>query len=226
MNVLIVYAHHDPKSFNGALRDCAVAVLGEAGHSVQVSDLYAMSFKASAGADDFTETPSAEGFKYPIEQARAYENGTLASDIQAEQDKLRWCNALILQFPLWWFSLPAVLKGWVDRVFTAGFVYGDGMWYDNGGLKGRRAMLSLTTGGPEKMYARDGINGDINDILFHINHGMLFFAGFQVLPPFIAWAPAHVDDQQRAAYLEQYRQRLLAFETTEPVPYPGLAHYK
>ena len=225
MNILIVYAHHDPKSFNGALRDCAVSVLSEAGHSVQVSDLYAMNFKASAGADDFLEPPRGEGFKYQIEQARAYESGTLASDIKAEQDKLRWCNTLILQFPLWWFSVPAIMKGWFDRVFTTGFAYGDGKWYDNGGLKGRRAMLSLTTGGPEATYTNDGINGDITNVLFNINHGVLFFVGFQVLPPFIAWAPARVSDEQRAEYLKQYRQRLLALDTAEPIPYRGLADY-
>ena len=59
-------------------------------------------------------------------------------------DKLFWCDALILQFPLWWFSLPAMLKGWVDRVFASGGrIYGGGKWYDRGVFAGKRWRTAL-----------------------------------------------------------------------------------
>ena len=54
MNVLIVYAHPEPRSLNGALRDFSVAHLEAAGHTVQVTDLYAMNWKAAFDADDLT----------------------------------------------------------------------------------------------------------------------------------------------------------------------------
>lgn len=225
MRVLIVHAHPEPKSFTGAMKETAIRVLSEAGHEVMVSDLYAMKWKAVADEQDFRQRSDRAFFKYQLEQARAQEQGALAPDILAEQEKLLWCDALVMEFPLWWFSLPAILKGWVDRVFTMGFAYGGGRWYDRGGLAGRRAMLALTTGGSQTIFSPRGLNGDIEQILFPINHGILYFVGFDVLPPFIAWAPARVGEEQRRQYLAEYRERLLAMETAAPIPYPKLADY-
>ena len=97
-------------------------------------------------------------------------------------DKLFWCDALILQFPLWWFGLPAILKGWVDRVFASGGrIYGGGKWYDRGVFAGKRAMCSVTIGGPPPIYSSRGLNGPIGTTLFPINHGILYFIGFTVI---------------------------------------------
>jgi NAD(P)H dehydrogenase (quinone) len=114
---------------------------------------------------------------------------------------------LIFQFPLWWFGLPGILKGWVVRVFARGIVYGGGRWYDNGALGGRRAMLSLTTGGPRSIYSPTGLSGDSDTLLYPINHGIFRFVGFDVLPPFVAWGPARVGEERRRAYLDAYRAR-------------------
>lgn len=217
MNVLIVYAHHEPKSFNGALKDIAVAVLTEVGHQVKVSDLYAMNFKAIADRADFKEMLEPDYLKYGIEQRHAYENDALADDIKAEQEKLRWADLLILQFPIYWFSVPAILKGWVDRVFTTGFAYSKGMSYDTGGLKGKRAMLSFTTGDPFDTYAHNGRHGDIDIVLWPIQNGILRFVGFDVLPPFIAWSAARGGQEIRERHLVDYRGRLLALDRMEPL---------
>jgi NAD(P)H dehydrogenase (quinone) len=225
MKVLIVYAHPEPKSFNGALKDLAISVLKEQGHEVKLSDLYAMNFKAVADKEDFLELENPEFLKYQVEEKLAYEKGTFSPDIVAEQEKLIWADFVILQFPLWWFSVPAIMKGWVDRVFAVGFSYGGGNFYDKGGLKGKKAMLSLTTGGPPTMYDPTGINGDIHQILFPIHHGILYFVGMEVLPPFVAWSVARVGEEGRSQYLEAYKQRLLILETTPAIPYPSLADY-
>ena len=116
MNVLIVYAHPEPRSLNGALKDFAVARLEAAGHAVQVSDLYAMGWQAVLDAGDSLEREARERFDPSATSLRAFENGWQSVDIAGEQDKLRWADTLILQFPLWWFSMPAILKGWIDRV--------------------------------------------------------------------------------------------------------------
>ena len=89
MNVLIVHAHPEPTSFNGAMRDLAVKVLAEAGHSIEVSDLYAMNFNAVTGPADFTgERSDPTRLSIPREQTHAMETGTIAGDIAAEQARL------------------------------------------------------------------------------------------------------------------------------------------
>ncbi|MFB8787371.1 MAG: NAD(P)H-dependent oxidoreductase [Potamolinea sp.] len=225
MNILIVYAHPEPKSFNGAMKDLAVSVLTQQGHQVKVSDLYEMKFKALADQEDFAELEYPDFLKDPADQNLSSQKGKLAQDIVAEQEKLLWADFIILQFPLWWFSLPAIMKGWVDRVFTTGFSYGGGKLYDKGGLKGKKAMLALTTGGPASRYSPTGLNEDIEKILFAINHGILHFVGMEVLPPFIAWSPANAGDEGRHKYLEDYRQRLLNLESTPAIAYRSMSDY-
>ena len=225
MNVLIVYAHEEPKSFNGAMRDTGVRVLQEAGHTVEVSDLYAMRFNPVGGKHDFTALVDADYFKYGVEQTKASEAKTFADDVAAEQEKLLRADLLIFQFPLWWFGLPSILKGWVDRVFAAGLTYGGGRWYSNGVFRGKRAMLSLTTGGGPTIYSPRGLNGDMDSLLFPIQHGMLYFLGFDVLPPFVAWAVARSTQREREEYLRAYAERLKNWRNSETIPFHPLEEY-
>jgi NAD(P)H dehydrogenase (quinone) len=227
MRVLIVYAHHEPKSFNAALKDHAVARLEAAGHSVVVSDLYAQGFEASAGPEDFTgDRADPAHFKYGPEGGRAWETGTLSDDIVAEQAKLAQADALILQFPMWWFSLPAVLKGWIDRVFTVGFAYGGPAWYDNGKFRGKRAMLSLTTGSPAPSFSGRGLHGDMERILWPIHNGVLRFCGFDVLPPFVGYGPTLVGDEGRAAMLDAHGRHIDGLFTDPPLFFHPLADFE
>ena len=225
MKIFIVHAHPEPQSFNAALTNTAVEFFTSEGHDVRVSDLYAMKFNPVSDRHNFTSVANPDYFKQQIEEMHASENDGFAPEILAEIEKLEWCDGLIFQFPLWWFALPAILKGWADRTLVMGRVYGGGQWYDNGAFKGKRALLSLTTGGPETMYQPDGLNGDIRQMLFPVNHGILRFNGFEVLPPFIAWGAAHVDDATRKNYLAAYRRRLAEFETADPIAYPPLSAY-
>lgn len=149
MNVLIVLAHPDPNSLNASLCQVCVDELRTQGHSVQVSDLYAMGFKAVVDRADFPQLGEQERLKVAAASAAAYASGTLTDDVQQEITKLKWADALILNFPLWWYSMPAILKGWVDRVFAYGFAYGvgehsDARWGDRfgeGALAGKRGLF-------------------------------------------------------------------------------------
>lgn len=166
LNVLILYAHPEPGSFNAAMKTVAVETLGNAGHEVVVSDLYTMRFNPMVGASDFEGERADPAFlSIAAEQTRAHETGTFAADIVAEQDKLRRADLLILQFPVWWFGMPAILKGWADRVFARGFAYAAGRKYDTGVFRGKTAMIAATTGTSVDTYAPDGIDGDILGIL-------------------------------------------------------------
>ena len=115
---------------------------------------------------------------------------------------------MIWQFPLWWFGLPGILKGWVDRVFAMGRTYGGGKIYADGVFKGKRALLSLTTGGPAPAYVKGGFNGDIHAILRPIQRGMLQFVGFEVVAPQIVYGPVRLEEGRRAELLAGYAERL------------------
>ncbi|TFW19448.1 NAD(P)H-dependent oxidoreductase [Duganella callida] len=209
MNILIVYAHPDAHSLNAALKDFAVARLQGAGHTVRVSDLYAMEWNATLQAAEIPEQVHHR------------------ADILREQEKLLWADTVIFQFPLWWFSMPAIMKGWVERVYTYGFGYGVGehsdvRWgdrYGEGTLAGKRAMLMVTAGGWEPHYSPRGINGAIEDLLFPIHHGILYFPGMAVLPPFLVYRTGTMDEARFAAVREQLGQRLDTLATTAPIPF-------
>ncbi len=216
MKALVVFAHPEPRSFNGAMRDTALAALADAGHEVKQSDLYAIGFNPVAGPGDFQARINPDRLDYPAEQMAAYESGALAPDIVDEQAKLNWSDFVVFQFPLWWYSAPAILKGWFERVFALGYAYGAGRMFDQGGMRGKRAMLSCTTAGRPTSYRHDGWHGAVEDVLFPLHNG-LHFVGFDLLPPMVAYAVKRSTDEVREGYIDEFRRRVLTAETTEPI---------
>ncbi|NEO52492.1 MAG: NAD(P)H-dependent oxidoreductase [Okeania sp. SIO3B5] len=167
-----------------------------------------MNFNPVSSRQNFKTVKNQNYLKLQLEEKYATEMNSFAEDIDSEIEKIEWCDLMIWQFPLWWFGLPAVFKGWVDRVFAMGRVYGGGQIYETGVFRGKRALLSLTTGGAEDIYIKGGFNGDINGILRPIHRGMLQFVGFDVLAPEIVYAPVRMTDEQRVKILENYAARL------------------
>ncbi|KAG8522060.1 Ribosyldihydronicotinamide dehydrogenase [quinone] [Galemys pyrenaicus] len=281
--VLIVYAHQEPRSFNGSLKTAAVEELSRQGCAVTVSDLYAMGFEPRATRQDVVAHPepdciclllgvcrrwaglgswlrlvlvlwlpvpfschagvpssqdnsilsarfapglahiahaqrrpcftgsmqlasahragpwgrgcqvhssagdltNPEYFDYGVEVYEACKKRSLASDILAEQRKVQEADLVIFQFPLYWVSMPAILKGWMDRVLCQGFAFDFQGFFDSGFLKAglaaaasgaarthpitpqdKLALLSLTTGGTAEMYGKSGVIGDIRSFLW------------------------------------------------------------
>lgn len=227
MNIFIVYAHPEPNSLNGALKDLAVRHLTAQGHQVRISDLYAMGWKAVADGDDFLSHPPGERLFYARASKVAFAGGSQSPDIAAEQEKLLWADAVLFQFPMWWFSMPAILKGWIDRVFAYGFAYGVGVhegerWgdrYGEGTLMGRRAILSVTMGGRAPHYSDRGVNGALDDLLFPIQHGVFFYPGMEVLPPFAVYQCDRLTADQWPAIAEAFTARLDGLFTDAPIPF-------
>jgi len=227
MNILLVCAHPESQSLNGALRDFTIRHLEQAGHTVRVSDLYAMQWKAQVDAGDSKQRLNPAYFDASMESQHAYQNGLQSDDVALEQEKLLWADTVILQFPLWWYAMPAILKGWVDRVYAYGFAYGvgehsDRHWGDRfgeGTLAGKRAMLVVTAGGWESHYSPRGVNGPIDDLLFPIHHGILYYPGFDVLPPFVVYRTGKMDEVRFAEIREALGRRLDALSTTAPIPF-------
>ena len=202
MNVLWVFAHPEPRSLSGALRDDGLRTLRELGHDVRESDLYAMKWD-------------------PVVDVR----DEVSPGILAEQEKLEWADAVVVQFPLWWYGMPAILKGWFDRVFVKGFGYGvraeDGrtLRYGEGRRAGKRAMVVLTAGAREPAMGPRGVNGTLDEVLWPLHHGTLFYAGMSVLPPVAVYGAERVSDAQFAEARAYLRTRLGTLETAAPIPF-------
>uniref|UniRef100_A0A5F8GCC3 Flavodoxin-like fold domain-containing protein n=1 Tax=Monodelphis domestica TaxID=13616 RepID=A0A5F8GCC3_MONDO len=134
--VLIVYAHQMPTSMNGSLKDAAVTELSNQGCQVTVSDLYSMNFEPRATRQDFLGASSnSEFFNYAEEAHEAYKKGCLSKDVVEEQKKIQEADLVIFQFPMYWLSVPAILKGWLDRVLCKGFAFDIPGYFDKGFLK-------------------------------------------------------------------------------------------
>jgi NAD(P)H dehydrogenase (quinone) len=85
-----------------------------------------MNWKSQLDASDTLAPLAGDHFHPSLDSKKAFEQGLQSADIAGEQAKLRWADAVIFQFPLWWFSMPAIMKGWFDRVYAYGFAYGVG----------------------------------------------------------------------------------------------------
>jgi putative NADPH-quinone reductase len=108
MRVLIIYCHPRPGSFNAALRDAAVEGLAAAGHTVTLRDLYA------------------EGFDPAISESQRgayFDEARNVLGLEGHVAALRRAEALVLVYPTWWFGMPAMLKGWFDRIWVPGVAF-------------------------------------------------------------------------------------------------------
>ncbi len=223
--ILIVYAQPEPTSMTRTLVDVTVETLEQQGHTVMHSDLYGMKWKAVYDAEDFPVRDNNERLSFITESANAYATGQQTPDVLAEQQKLKKADAVILLFPLWWFGVPAIMKGWIERVYAFGFGYGykDGTnthRYGEGALKGKRALVCVLTGGPEADYSPRGINGPIDQLLFPLTHGALFYPGMDVLPTHAVYSAAFINTPEAAETAKAaWRKRVEGLFTDMPIPF-------
>lgn len=218
MKVHVVHAHPEPDSFNARLLDTAVSTLVSDGHEVRVSDLYAMRWNPVASCDDFLERRFPDRLQYDREQKHAVAERVFSADIAAEIEKVLWCDVLVLQFPLWWYSVPAIMKGWFDRVFVNGLMYGSLGRFDRGGMTGKRALVSTTTGAYPSMVGSSGILGHLDAILWHLEYGTLAYAGFTVLERHVVNAVRYVDEAARTEAVAGYAEHLRRLEQLPAIP--------
>ncbi|SDH33935.1 NAD(P)H dehydrogenase (quinone) [Pseudonocardia oroxyli] len=222
MDVLWVVAPPDPQSLTATLAARGVAALRSSGHAVEVSDLPAMGWDPVVTAADYGVSD-----RLFVSEAAgaAYAAGTLPADVRAEQDKIRRAELLVLHFPLWWFGMPAILKGWVDRVFVSGFGYGvrgpDGRTrrYGDGILAGKRALVVTSAGGPAAAFGPRGVNGELEEVLFPILHGTLFYAGATVLAPHLVAGADRYSAADADAAGDALVARLAGVASDPPIPY-------
>ncbi|UBQ01279.1 NAD(P)H-dependent oxidoreductase [Curtobacterium sp. TXMA1] len=160
MSTLIVTAHPDPASLTLAVAHRLQAALAADAGPVTVADL------------------AAEGFdpRYTAADRQTYRTGTdPAPDVAAEQARLDGAEHLVLVFPVWWWSLPALLKGWLDRVFVNGWAFGVG---EDGRIDRRLGRLTVhlvpIAGDDAGVYERHGYEHALRT---QLEHGVVDFCG-------------------------------------------------
>lgn len=187
MNYLVIYAHPDPHSFNHAILETVTEELGGSENSYSIRDLYANSFDPILKGSD-------------LQNIRINKQ---AEDLTEEQELVREANVLIFIFPVWWFNMPAILKGYIDRVFAEGFAFHLNEKGASGLLKGKRAIIFNTTGGTRKNYEESGFAEAFRKC---ICSGIFHFCGFdQVVQHFLYAVPAGTDNE-RAEMLQRVRR--------------------
>ena len=164
MHVLIVYSHPNPDSFNHALLDLVKAEIKKKKHTVSIRDLYALDFQPTLKMADLA----------------ALKEGKPPKDIVAEQKEIDQADMIIVIHPVWWLGIPAILKGWFDRVFSYGYAY----CYDDKGilqslLAGKKAIVINTTGCPEQTsYIDTGLK---EAFMKALDLGIYGFVGMEVV---------------------------------------------
>jgi len=204
MNVLFIYAHDDPASFGASMHNRALSFFEQKGYKAEISDLYASGFHAVAAKWDF-KSLSGSHKNYMLEQSSAVnKDGAFAEDIKSEIEKIRRADIIVFEFPLWWSSTPAVLKGWFDKVFAMGVAWDGDHRYKGGLLGGKKAMVITSAGDSEHDYSLDGIHGaTITQHLYPLLHSTLAHAGFDVYRPFISTGLTTSDEQDRQKYIDE-----------------------
>ena len=195
MNVLIVYAHPNPRSFNQAILDRVDATLRAAGHATRIHDLYQMQFRSVLDGEDL------------IRNWR----GDLPVDTRREQDAIRWAQGLVFIYPIWWFGPPAILKGWIDRVFTRRFAFEFGPEGMQGLLTHEGALILNTLGGDAATYQRERWH----ELLVRpMVEGVLGACGIRNVVHRAFYQVTSVTDAERQAMLDEVRQLTMALVGT------------
>lgn len=163
MRYLIIYAHPNTKSFNHAIKEVIENELTVSGKEFSSRDLYQLNFDPVLNLQDI------EGSQH----------GVVLEDVEEEQGHIRSADVLIFIFPIWWGSMPAILKGYIDRVFSNTFAYHmDENGNISGLLKDKKAIVINTTAASQDEYDANGMIYNMNRIL---HEGLFDICGIKLL---------------------------------------------
>ncbi|SHG84170.1 NAD(P)H dehydrogenase (quinone) [Thermosyntropha lipolytica DSM 11003] len=192
MQALLVYAHPNPLSFNAAIAAVVKEELQKKGVEVKVKDLYAMNFNPVLSREDF------EGFH----------TGNIPADIKREQEDVKNADIVILVAPIWWYSVPAIMRGYMDRVFSVGFAYEYTESGPRGLLTGKKGLVITTAGADENAAKATGLDKVID---WGIAQALFGFCGFAEYKSKIFYAVTTVSDEERKNMLNEVRRLIQEF---------------
>jgi NAD(P)H dehydrogenase (quinone) len=189
VNHLLMYAHPNANSFNHAIVQTIAEEFRKAGKDILLRDLYALHFNPVLAADDFA----------------AIQHGTVLADVKAEQDLIRASDILIVVYPLWWSGLPAMLKGYIDRVFSYGFAYEITEAGGVGLLTGKKVFLVTTMGASREDYEQFGMFRSFDQT---IDSGIFRFSGMEVIDHIYYASVPYITDEDRKKMLDNIRSQI------------------
>lgn len=222
-SILWVSAHPEARSLNGSLRTAGTGHLLEAGHNVIDSDLYAMGWDPVLSGDGVVRPE--DRFRVTDDTRNAYIGGRLPADVVQEQQKILAADAVVVQFPLWWYGMPAILKGWFDRVFLSGFAFGKDpetgrrLRFENGPFAGKRALVVTTLGDRPASIGPRGKSGELTELLFGLLHGTFAYTGMSALEPFAVPSADFTDPDSYQRHKQALLRRLDGLFSEDPIPY-------
>lgn len=141
MNNLIIYCHPNPTSLNHAIKEAVVEQAQMVGHHIRIRDVYALNFNPVLSMADLA----------------SFRSGAVPEDILEEQEHILWADVITIVHPVWWTGMPALLKGYFDRVLSYGFAYRFGATGLEQMLLGKRLYIINTVGSEEQNYIDKGI---------------------------------------------------------------------
>jgi NAD(P)H dehydrogenase (quinone) len=187
MSYLIIYAHPNPGSFNHAIMETVTEELRHHGRGVKIRDLYQMEFNPVLKAEDLANK----------------QEGSVAEDVKEEQDLIRLAEVMIFVYPLWWAGMPAMLKGYIDRVFTEGFAYRITDEGIAGLLDGKKVFLFTTMGASMEDYEGSGFFRSMGQIT---DTGVFVFCNCEVVGHRYFPSVPYVTDIERKKMLDEVRE--------------------
>lgn len=183
MNHLIIFSHPNPSSFNGSIADAVEAVSSAMGHDTLRRDLYGMGFNPVLGRVEL--------------DAPAHMR---AQDVRQEQEFVSWADILTFVYPVWWTGMPAMLKGYFDRVFSQDFAYALHDTMMTGLLTRKKALVFSTTGLPSTLCTSRGMH---EAMALTTDTGMFELCGIEVLNHAFFGSVASVSEEVRKSYLSE-----------------------
>ncbi len=161
MRHLIIYAHPNPESLNGKFKDELAKHLLQEGNEVIVRDLYEIDFNPVLSLQDMA----------------GQRKGEVADDVKLEQEFISWADHITFIHPIWWTGMPAVMKGYIDRVFSYGFAYRYDQGIQKGLLAGKQATIINTHGKSHQEYHEIGMDTALK---LTSNKGIYSYCGFEI----------------------------------------------
>ena len=187
MHTLIVFAHPRRDSYTGAILDAfSAGVTAQAGNTIELADLYREDFDALFRPEDYAQ----------------FRGEAMPAAVRAEQARVDRAEALALVFPVWWWSFPAALKGWIDRVFAEGWAYSFEPGISRGRLRDRPTLLLGVAGSRESTYRKYGYDKAMQ---VQIDTGILGYCGLRDVDTHVFY-DVEQSPENRARYLVEARE--------------------
>ncbi len=198
----MIVAHPENNSFNSSIANAQKNVLIENGYKVRFSNLYKDNFNPLLTRKDFKGLETFDLVQFPKAQNDSHINNKVNDEVLNEQKNLLWADILILQFPMWLYGMPAILKGWCEKVLSEGFAHkpSDNIWFEKGKMSNKKLLLSITTNGKRESFSSRGRHGSMDIILWPILNSF-WFSGFKILEPLIAYNVVKCSNLERQKFI-------------------------